>query len=75
MKTIEVEAQFIFTGKISITIEDDECEWTAKDRITDGFIWMTAPSNDSPNDCICCEDENIDWEFDNNAELQLYEVL
>ena len=69
MKKIEVEAQFIFTGKISIMVEDDEDEWVAKDRITDGNIWMVAGDN------IGCDDDNIDFEFDTHADLQLHEVL
>lgn len=68
MKKIEVEAQFIFNGKISIMVEDDEDEWVAKDRITDGNIWMVAG-------VIGCDDDNIDYEFEVHPDLRLYEVL
>jgi hypothetical protein len=65
MKTFKIEAQFIFTGTISIPAVNEDA---AREMIETG-VGMCMGGD------IHTHHEDADWEFGQHPELQLYEVL
>lgn len=65
MKDYKIEAQFIFTGTISIPAENEDA---AREMIETGVGMCMGGDIHSHHD-------DADWDFETHPELQLYEVL
>ena len=65
MKTFKIEAQFIFTGAISIPAVNEDA---AREMIETG-VGMCMGGN------IHSHHDDADWEFDTHSDLQLHEVV
>ena len=64
MKDFKIQAQFIFSGSITIPAEDEDA---AREMIETG-VGLCLGGN------VHTHHDDVDWEMDSHAELRLYEL-